>query len=204
MARRPAGTSPRALARRVTASTPIQVQLKIELRRIQPLVWRRILVPESLTLAQLHVTLLYAMGWQGGYMHEYEIARVRYGQPDPEWPSSEPIHDERKYRLKPLIDTGLHRFTYLYDLGDHWEHEIRVEDMVPPKAGIPPVVCLAGANACPPEDVGGEPGYAEFLASLADPAHPEHEHMKKWIGGSFDPTAFDIAEANERLADIKI
>jgi hypothetical protein len=34
---------------------------------------------------------------------------------------------------------------------------------------------------------------------LADPANPEHEDLKEWIGGSFDSTAFDVAEVNERL-----
>lgn len=204
MARRPAGTSARAVARRVAALTRLQVQLKIELRHIEPLVWRRILVPESLTLAQLHVILLQAMGWKGGHLHEYEIARLRYGQPDPDWPTSEPLHDERKYRLKPLIESGLRRFTYLYDFGDHWEHLIKVEDVVLPKAGAPAIQCLAGANACPPEDVGGEPGYADFLAILANPDHEEHDHMKRWVGRPFHPTAFDLAEVNERLAEIRI
>ncbi|UUZ66615.1 plasmid pRiA4b ORF-3 family protein (plasmid) [Polaromonas sp. P1-6] len=58
---------------------------------------------------------------------------------------------------------------------------------------------MDGENACPPEDVGGAPGYEEFLAALADPTDPEHESIKEWIGGSFDPTAFDVAEVNERL-----
>ena len=78
-----------------------------------------------------------------------------------------------------------------------------VEDLVPPKAGAPPIVCLAGANACPPEDVGGSSGYAEFLEVLADPTHEEHASMLAWAGGAFDPTAFDIAEINTVLATIK-
>ena len=60
-------------------------------------------------------------------------------------------------------------------------------------------LCLAGENACPPEDVGGAPGYQEFLQALADPDYPEHDELKQWIGGSFDPAAFDVDEVNRRL-----
>jgi hypothetical protein len=165
-------------------------------------VWRRILVPETITLAKLHGVLIGAMGWLGGHLHEYEIARQRYGIPDDEWPTGEPLADERRVRLKPLLESGIRRFTYLYDFGDQWEHMVKVEDVVPPKAGSPPIVCVAGENACPPEDVGGPPGYFEFLAAVKSPAHEDHTAMLQWIGGAFDPTAFNIADTNERLATI--
>jgi hypothetical protein len=60
-------------------------------------------------------------------------------------------------------------------------------------------LCLAGENACPPEDVGGAPGYEDFREALADPAHPEHDELKQWIGRPFDPAAFDVAEINQWL-----
>lgn len=203
MASRPS-TTPRAVARRVAKLTALQVQLRIELRGVEPLVWRRVLVPENVTLAKLHVVLQWTMGWHNSHLHEYEIARRRYGTPDDEWPSTEPVTDERRVRLKPLMEDGLRRFTYLYDFGDHWEHIVKVEDLVPPKPGRPLIVCLAGENACPPEDVGGYPGYFEFLAALKDPTHEDHSSMLRWIGGSFDPVAFDLAEVNERLTAIKL
>jgi hypothetical protein len=65
------------------------------------------------------------------------------------------------------------------------------------------VICVAGENASPPEDVGGPPGYLEFLAAIRDPTHEEHTNFSRWIGGHFDPTAFDLAEVNARLAEIK-
>lgn len=202
MASRPS-TTPRAVARCVAKLTALQAQLRVELRGVEPLVWRRVLVPENITLAKLHVVLQWTMGWSSSHLHEYEIARRRYGIPDDEWPSTEPITDERRVRLKPLIEDGLRRFTYLYDFGDHWEHIVKVEDLVPPKPDRPLIVCLAGENSCPPEDVGGYPGYAEFLEALKDPKHQEHANMLRWVGGSFDPTVFDLAEVNERLTAIK-
>ena len=205
MASRRPVVSPRAVARRVAALTGMQVQLKIELRDVKPLVWRRLLVPETVTLAKLHLILQRAMGWTNSHLHEYEIARERYGVPDDDddWPGAKPLTDERRVRLKPLIEGGLRRFTYQYDFGDSWEHVIKVEDLVLPKSGAPPIVCFAGANACPPEDVGGSTGYADFLEVLADPHHEEHTHMLSWAGGAFDPAAFNLTEINMSLATIK-
>ena len=201
MARRP-GTSPRAVARRVGKLTALQYQLRIELKHVEPLVWRRVLVPDNVTLAKLHPMLMWAMGWHGGHLHEYEIARLRYGTPpDDDWPSSVPVLDERRFRLNRFVETGLRRFRYIYDFGDRWEHAVQVEDVHP--RNVRAVVCLAGENACPPEDVGGPPGYFEFLAAINDPTHQENTNMLRWIGGSFDPAAFDLAEVNDRLAAIK-
>ena len=59
---------------------------------------------------------------------------------------------------------------------------------------------LASCLACPPEDVGGPPGYEDFLRVLADPNDEEHEQMRAWIGGSFDPAALALATVNLALA----
>jgi len=204
MARRPSA-SPRAVARRVAELTSLQYQLRIELRDVQPLVWRRLLVPDTLTLGKLHAVLQAVMGWHGGHLHEFHIARCRYGIPDEEgWQEDDPLYDERRYRLKGFIETGARRFTYLYDFGDGWEHTIKVEDLVVPDTKGPRTRCIAGENACPPEDVGGPHAYLDFLAALRDPTHEEHASMTAWIGRTFDPSAFEMDDVNERLAEIKI
>jgi hypothetical protein len=202
MARRPS-TSPRAVARRVAKLTALQYQLRIELKHVEPLIWRRVLVPENVTLAKFHIILQGAMGWHGGHLHEYEIGRLHYGIPDDDWPGTEPVIDERQVRLNSLVEAGARRFTYLYDFGDGWEHNIKVEDLVPPSSNGKLIQCTAGENACPPEDVGGPYAYIDFLAAIRDPTHSEHHTMLEWIGGSFDPAAFDLADVNERLAEIK-
>lgn len=76
---------------------------------------------------------------------------------------------------------------------------MKVEKAVTLDAPISAAICLDGQNACPPEDVGGAPGYADFLEAIVDPTNTEHDELKKWIGGSFDPGAFDVDEVNERL-----
>jgi hypothetical protein len=63
--------------------------------------------------------------------------------------------------------------------------------------------CSEGQNACPPEDVGGPPGYARFLEAVSDPEDEEHERHLTWVGGSFDPSEFDLALANARLQKVR-
>jgi hypothetical protein len=196
--------TPRAVARRVKRLAVCQYQLRIELKHVAPTIWRRILVPENVTLARLHPILLWAMGWQGGHLHEYVIARLHYGMPPEENEfGAEPVLDERRFRLNQFVESRMRRFQYIYDFGDYWEHTIVVEDIHPRKAGAPAVVCLGGENACPPEDVGGIPGYFEFLAAINNPAHEQHSELLQWIGGPFDPTAFNLLETNERLKEIR-
>lgn len=62
-------------------------------------------------------------------------------------------------------------------------------------------MCLAGANACPPEDVGGLGGYADFLQAITDPSHEDHDAMWRWWGGPFDPAGFDINSANRAIRE---
>lgn len=196
-------TSPRAVARRVKQLTTMLYQLRIELNGVQPSVWRRLLVPENVTLAKLNSILHQAMGWHGGHLHEYVVGRLHYGIPDDEWPGPEPVVDERRVRLNTLVEAGARRFTYLYDFGDKWEHTVKVEDLLmPPREGAR-IRCIAGENACPPEDVGGPNAYFDFLTAIRDPAHEEHASMLEWVGGAFDPAAFNITGVNERLATIK-
>ncbi|MFN4933051.1 IS1096 element passenger TnpR family protein [Bradyrhizobium sp.] len=50
---------------------------------------------------------------------------------------------------------------------------------------------LEAAGRCPPEDVGGAHGYAEYLDAISDPTHPEHENMRLWGPERFDPNVVD-------------
>lgn len=95
------------------------------------------------------------------------------------------------------------RFEYLYDYGDSWWHTITLENRLPLTSAWPGVVCIGGEMACPPEDVGGLGGYFEFLNAMEDPQHEEHESLMEWLGGAFDPRAFELIQINKRLKQIK-
>jgi len=126
-----------------------------------------------------------------------------YGVPDQDDAEPPKTRDERKYRLGDLVPGERSQFAYNYDFGDYWQHVLVIEKTLPPQEGIRYPVCLAGARACPPEDVGGISGYDNFLQALKDPDHPEHQEFLDWIGGTFDPEEFDVDQINQKLRSIR-
>lgn len=183
-------------------AAPRILLLRIELEWIAPVIYRRVLVPETLTLGRLHRTIQAVMGWQDYHLHEFEIGGQRYGVPDPDWDDPGSVLPEARVRLARCL--GRHkRFAYTYDFGNGWEHRLVVEKTLPSDR-LPHPVCIDGENACPPEDVGGPPGYADFLEAVADPEHPEHEQYLTGFGGQFDPATLDLFAANQRLSRIKL
>jgi hypothetical protein len=176
-------------------------QLKITLRESRPPVWRRVQVAGDATLYKLHEIIQVVMGWGNYHLHEFVIEEERYGEPYPDYDFE--VEDEKKVKLSDVVLGEGDRFIYVYDFGDNWEHEIKVEKALPPEPGIKYPRLLKGKRACPPEDVGGVWGYEEFLEAIRDPGHPEHKEMLEWIGGEFDPDEFDKDEINRALRKIR-
>lgn len=180
------------------------LQLRVELAWITPAIWRRILVPASITLPELHEVLQYAMGWSDEHLYQFKIGRERYDNSDLDFDGG----GGPQIAPSAALGTVLGRrksFTYIYDFGDHWEHQIQVEKRLPPDpARAARAICVDGANAAPPEDIGGARGYGDFLEALRDPRHPAHEDMQGWLEDGFDPAHFDLAAVNLRLETLKI
>ncbi len=188
-----------------TSSSPRQrataqaYQLYVELADVRPKVWRRLLVPITIELPRLHVMLLWGTGWDGGHVHEFIFGDANYAAVEPLSDLPDGVMDEQNVSLREALGRR-QSFVYVYDYGDNWQHKVKVEKIVALDAPISKAVCIAGENACPPEDVGGAPGYEEFLEALADPTHSEHDMLKEWIGRPFDPKAFDLTEINNRFS----
>jgi len=178
-------------------------RLKITLRGIKPPIWRRIEVPGDVPLDDFHLMIQAAMGWTNSHLHGFDIGGENYSIPDPEF-GADDILDETKFRLRRLVPEEKAKLTYTYDWGDCWEHLILVEKITPPEPGVKYPRCVAGARACPPEDVGGVWGYAEFLEVIGDPKHERHEELAEWAGDAFDSERFEVAEANEKLRNWKL
>jgi len=176
------------------------VECTIVLREVEPRVWRRLLVPGSVRLDKLHRVFQAAMGWDDHHLHAFHIGADRYGQLFDEHDTDE--LDERSITAVSAI-AGSEQFSYEYDFGDGWEHDVNIEAIRRLPIGLKVGVCLDGANACPPEDCGGAYGYEELLRVLADPSDDDHEHMLEWAGGPFDPSAFDLALVNARLQKVR-
>jgi hypothetical protein len=175
-------------------------QLKITLRGSKPPIWRRIQVADNTTLWSLHWILQEAMGWTNSHLHQFVINGEYYSDPDMEIDEAQ---NEKKVRIGEVARGPKSRFTYEYDFGDDWLHEILVEKILPVDPGVNYPICLAGKRACPPEDVGGIWGYYQLLQVINDPNHNEHESMKQWVGGLFDPEEFDLENVNNRLRGLR-
>ena len=185
-----------AAGRRITPRTRI-FQLKIQLREVRPPVWRRVLVPGDIDLAELHEVVQTVMGWTNSHLHEFETGAARYGVPDPDWDLDD-VADESGVKLSQIVAEGS-RVRYAYDFGDGWQHDLIVEKVLSPQPGLRYPCCLAGRRACPPEDVGGPWGYQDFLVAMNDPGHDEHELRLEWAGGRFDPAEFDPPAVDKAL-----
>lgn len=177
-------------------------QLKITLLGTNPPIWRRILVPADLNLAQMHKVLQTAMGWYDMHMHEFRLAQRRFGQPEPADPFTKtpPVEDDRRVRLSAVLQRTRAKMVYIYDFGDYWEHEILLEQQLPAEPNATYPACVDGQLACPPEDCGGIPGYYDLLDVLQKPPHRRHKEIREWVGGDFDSETFSVEEANRRLA----
>jgi len=178
---------------------PTAYTLRISLQRSDPLIWRRVVVGGQFTLAQLHHVIQAAMGWTDAHLYEFEIGSLRYRKPHPDdWDPGDVARDARKFRLQQLA-VARDRFSYWYDFGDDWMHDIVVEAVATLDEPLTHGVCLAGERACPPEDVGGMPGYGEMLKALASRAGKRRDEFLEWAGRDFDAELFDRRAANAAL-----
>jgi hypothetical protein len=177
-------------------------QFKITLLASEPPIWRRIQVRDC-TLDNLHEHIQTAMGWTNSHLHQFEINGQRCGDPGllAEEANEFEGMDSTVTRISRIVprDGKRFRFRYEYDFGDCWEHEVLFEGCLRADQGERYPLCVEGERACPPEDVGGVWGYAQFLEALADPHHKRHKELRDWIGGSFDSELFDAREATEAM-----
>ena len=179
-------------------------QFKVTLKESRPRIWRRIQVPD-LTLRQFHEVLQATMGWEDCHLHVFDIRGDQYGPLDPENEfGDEEINDEEEISLSEIVKMERKvRFTYEYDFGDDWQHDIVLEKTLEPEPGAAYPRCIEGERACPPENCGGVWGYAEFLEAISDPDHEAHEDMLEWIGGEFDPEKFSTQVVNRELKNLQ-
>lgn len=168
-------------------------RLHITLDGVEPSVTRTLQVPVNLRLDRLHLVIQAAMGWENSHLYAFLAGSKRWALPDPGFDDDAlPV---AKASLADIIDASAAApIRYIYDFGDGWVHLITVDGTDAPIAGdlYPKLIDVTGK--CPPEDVGGLPGYEHFLSAMADKRHPEHRHLTKWYGGPFNPNAPETDE----------
>jgi hypothetical protein len=174
-------------------------QMKVYLKYIKPLIWRRFLVPGDATLTELHLILQTVIGWENYHLHMFEIEDQRYADEVDDEFGIPGVLLESDFRIDQLVSKPGAVIEYEYDFGDGWEHVIEVEDIREKQVGEVLPLLTAGERNSPPEDVGGPPGYQLYLEALNDRQDPQHEEYLRWRG-PFDPEKFNPNRANRVLS----
>lgn len=183
-------------------------------------VWRQILIPLNATFTMLHEVLQLAFGWKGCHLHEFYLFGeqgpvdedyinhpafhnqgfkpvlhlVSFESEDWEDKLNIPLQMEQGMRLS---DVDFQHAKYIYDFGDFWRHYIDVEEIIEDHYTSAPIL-LDGSGDAPPEDVGGESGFEQFVRTMADKDDPDHEDMKRWAEGQ-QYTKFDLYGLKQRF-----
>jgi hypothetical protein len=178
------------------------ITLRVALEKTSPPIWRRIQLTEDMTLNDLHYAIQGAFGWDDSHLHMFTIkGRGQYSSRRASWDGDfeADTDDSHKVSLGALVKEQVKKFRYIYDFGDSWTHEVKIEkvEMMAEKLKSPR--CIDGALCGPPEDCGGIYGFFNFKEIMADRKHPEYKDMKDWYGKTFDPKKFNVAEANKNI-----
>lgn len=184
-------------------------QLRVTLQDIEPAIFRTVVVPSSFTLREFHEFLQGAFGWQMCHLHAFRAQEGGTYTSAQEgmfaMDMGEEDVDDATVQLSEVLRAKGDRLMYEYDFGDGWQHEVVLLEIGDPKAkGLYPSV-TDGARNCPPEDCGGPYGYEELM-ELAQRKRQGgnldkyEEERLEWLGNAYDPEAFDIDEANRRVA----
>lgn len=185
------------------------IQIRVDLDYAQPPIWRRLQVPASMTLADLHYTLQTAFEWDNMHLHDFVqksggswLDDKRFSDPSMEL---EDTADEFEVKVGQLLNKPKDKLEYNYDFGDTWRLKLVVEKIIasdPEQA----VRCTAGRMRPPAEDIGGIPGWYHAVDVVNDPSHVDHEHSCNMLGINpgelFDPTDFDAKRIDARFAQM--
>lgn len=179
--------------------------LHVSIAFSDPLIWRRIHVPGESTLAQLHDVIQQSMGWSDSHVHQFLVGKISY---EPTMKSTvireSKRFDEHRYKLFTLEEGMQFMFTYLYGAGEGWEHQIALEEVVPPARELNHPIVMAGERSCPPESVGDIHEYQELLAARENPGIRIRNRLEELVGRpDFDPALFDLESAKKRVSALR-
>ena len=199
--RKTAPKKPSRKPARTKAGVPA-LRLKIALAGIRPPIWRRVDVPETYTLGDLHPIIQIVMGWDDYHLHMFNVRGIDYSTYDPENPFELDSEDEETITVAKAFTLANGKIVYTYDFGDNWEHVITLEKIIEEGA---PLACIKARRAAPPEDCGGPWGYESMLESMDDPEDEEYEEVREWYEaqkGHLDPEHVDMDDINMRLTSL--
>lgn len=145
------------------------------------------------------------MGWKDGHLHEFKINNTSYSEFFDEFDEQEDGSDDDQYIISDIFNNETNKAIYLYDFGDNWKHELIIEDFNYPSSKLHSYLeCINGKMACPPENVGGVPGYYNFCEIMDDTSHVEYDSYNDWFksfnnNAIFKKDFFDFDNINDEL-----
>lgn len=191
----------KAAARRKKRSSERVLHLHLSLRDIEPRIWRRIVVRESMWLSRLHDAIQVAFGWFDYQVHRFTVNDIPYGNPVRR-ANETLVEDDRDFSLGDLQVAPKETFLYEYCFGDGWQIDVRVEKTELAQTGVKYPMIADGKQNSPPEDCGGPAGYKEVLYSLKNPDEPLSKEWLAWLGEGFDPEEFNLEKLNKSLTKL--
>ena len=174
------------------------LHLHLALRDVEPRIWRRMVVKESMWLARLHDAIQLAFGWFDYQMHRFTVNEAFYGNPVRRENQTE-IEDDRDFALADLELAPKEAFLYEYFFGETWQVDVRVEKIEAAQTGVKYPFLTDGKHNGPPEDCGGPAGYKEVLYSLKHPEEPLSKEWLDWLGEGYDPHDLKLEKLNKAL-----
>ena len=159
-------------------------------------------MPSTVSLSSLHGVIQDVMGWEDSHLHQFVVGGQRIADPSYD---VEGAADAGGVALSGILQRPGDMLDYEYGFGDCWEHRITATDFNP--GTLQYAECAGGEGRCPPENIGGIGGYSEFLLTIRDPTHPEHNETLAFFVGDFDPDDFEdeqVNEINARLAQRRL
>ena len=171
---------------------------KAQILRIQPLVWRQLIVGADLSLEELHEVLQAAFEWDEEHAHIFCSGEQFYGAPGAGSDIGAHLTDEREVALESFADDEL---IYRYAAREGWEVKLVFSQplSLPGFPGSP--YCIDGARAAPPEGAGGLSGYEKLVRVTQTPDDPEATELLEWLDG-WDPETVDLDAINEDLSEL--
>jgi Plasmid pRiA4b ORF-3-like protein len=177
-------------------------RIRVELKGIDPTIWRRVEVSLTTSLKGLHDVIQAVMPFENYHLFLFEVGGKRYGISDPKWDRVRETLDAKNVKLGTLVERGVRAFSYTYDFGDDWRHSVIIENVTAANPTLDYPRFIDGSRRAPPEDVGGIPGFEEFLDTIANPRHPEHKRLTEWYGSSFDPNDLNLTVIGDRIGKL--
>lgn len=182
-------------------------QLKISIKGAKPPIWRRVLVESETSFYGLHRIIQSIFSWDDSHLYEFEGNIATYTEKESieeGFGGFKTMHESDKFSIETELKNEKDKITYTYDFGDHWEHVVLLEKILPREQSIDYPTCTGGRREGPLEDCGGIYRYNEIAEAIEKPTLDNQyvlEQYEEWFD-DFDPSFFQKELANMRLKGI--